>query len=100
MDYLKSLKFGLKAASRRTTNNSQLILRGPAGLFKSKDHHPLCWASLGLCNENPSECPFDILTFHRKGKGRAEEVLDGDRNLLLELYRTYENLTNFPFSNE
>jgi L-iduronidase len=75
-------------------------LRGPAGLFKDEEKHPLCWSTLENCNANPRKCPIDIITFHRKGNGNAaEEILNGSLDLLNEFAQKYPNLTGFKYSN-
>lgn len=74
-------------------------LRGPAGLFKTKDNHPLCWGILSECNKNVSICPIDIITFHRKGLGQAEEVLDGAIELLSDIFNKFPSLNQMQYSN-
>ncbi|XP_052902702.1 alpha-L-iduronidase [Anopheles moucheti] len=77
-------------------------LYGPAGLFKSIEHHPFCWSTLKICNSNTTVgCPFDTITFHRKGSGRwASEVLDGGRQLFGEMLKSYPNVGRLKFAND
>lgn len=74
-------------------------LRGPAGLFKSIEHHPLCWGILKNCNEDIESCPLDILTFHRKGQTTVEDILSETIDLLNGIYEKYPNLRNLPYEN-
>lgn len=99
--YLNSLKFGLSAASRNPYNSTNLSLSGPAGLFKNAEHHPLCWGALEKCNKNISKCPFDILTFHRKGEnGGASQIYFGGKQLLADIFKKFPNLKNISISNK
>ncbi|XP_062559981.1 alpha-L-iduronidase [Armigeres subalbatus] len=98
--YVQSIRFGLDAAGR-LLNNIRLPLRGPAGLFKSVERHPFCWNSIKLCNDSPKKCPFDVITFHRKGSGlRADEILQSSLELLKQLSKTFPNISQMQFSND
>ncbi|KXJ74538.1 hypothetical protein RP20_CCG013405 [Aedes albopictus] len=97
--HVQSIRFGLDAAGR-LFNNILIPLRGPAGLFKSKEHHPFCWTILELCNDSPRRCPFETITFHRKGSGlRADEILQGGLLLMEQLKNTFSKISLFLFSN-
>lgn len=98
-NYCNSVKEGLRAAER-TAFGSKFYLNGPAGLFKSKTKHPLCWGALRKCNENLLKCPFDSITFHRKGNGTAEEIVKGGVHLVNELTEEFPNLVKMKYSNE
>lgn len=75
-------------------------MSGPAGLFKSKTKHPLCWGVLEKCNENLLKCPFDSITFHRKGNGTAEKIVQGGVELVKEFAEEFPNLGGMKYSNE
>lgn len=78
----------------------KLRLRGPAGLFKDYDKHNFCWNSLENCNRNISECPIDIITFHRKGNGNdVNEIMDKSLDLLKEFSVRFPNLSRMKYSN-
>lgn len=99
-DYVHGIKNGMKAAERQFSLSNALKLRGPAGLFKAEEKHPLCWSVLESCNANVSFCPIDIITFHRKGDGNgAEEILNGSLDLLKVFTKKYPNLASFKYSN-
>lgn len=101
MNYLNSLRFGLLAASRNPYNTTHLSLSGPAGLFKNEKKHPLCWGILEECNKNISFCPFDILTFHRKGEsGGASQIYFGGKQLLKVIFEKFPNLRKMRISNK
>ncbi|XP_030384371.1 alpha-L-iduronidase [Scaptodrosophila lebanonensis] len=103
MEYVRAIRRGLSNATghrRRRKKQNYRALRGPAGLFKSHEHHPLCWQLLDVCNRQLSQCPIDILTFHRKGHGEAAEILNGTMELLQEIYQQYPNLRKLPVAND
>uniref|UniRef100_A0A8D8BPU9 Alpha-L-iduronidase n=1 Tax=Culex pipiens TaxID=7175 RepID=A0A8D8BPU9_CULPI len=101
ISYVQSTRLGLDAAGRLFNNLLHIPLRGPAGLFKAELHHPFCWGILELCNERPHKCPFEVLSFHRKGSGaRADEILDGGLQLIDQVWERFPNLSGFKVSNE
>lgn len=81
-------------------NNLTMQLRGPAGLFKNRDTHKFCWSAIEKCNENIKNCPFDVITFHRKGHGRFYEIVDGTKQLIDDLLNAFPNIRDLPFSNK
>lgn len=95
-----ALRKGIKSAGRMYNEPLDFTLRGPAGLFKSKRKHPLCWSLLKNCNDQISHCPINVLTYHRKGQGLATEVLEASSKLLKNLYTNYANINMLPVSNE
>lgn len=90
---------GLKATARRTNPPAKFSLRGPAGLFKSHEKHPLCWGFLESCNANLSRCPIDVITFHRKGINSPDDILTETVDLLKTFRQMYPNLNNISFAN-
>lgn len=45
-------------------------------------------------------CPFDVLSYHRKGMGKAEDILNGSLDLLLnEIFVKFPNLRKMKISN-
>ncbi|XP_073824978.1 alpha-L-iduronidase [Musca autumnalis] len=99
--YINSVKHGLIRAGDRPTNSLNIPLRGPAGLFKNRSRHPLCWGVLDYCNMNIAECPINILTFHRKGTGtNATVILNESERLLTEIYNDFPHLQQLVFSND
>ncbi|CAD6998462.1 alpha-L-iduronidase [Ceratitis capitata] len=98
--YVLALRRGLKAVGRNQSEALNFSLRGPAGLFKSKRKHPLCWALLQSCDSQINQCPIDVLTFHRKGQGLATEVLKESAILLESIYRKYPNIKTIPIAND
>lgn len=96
LEYIHRIKRGLKAANPEHS----LKLRGPAGLFKDSQKHPLCWGVLEYCNNRTKACPIDIVTFHRKGNGNeASEIVDESLDLIKEFSTRFPNLSHFKFSN-
>lgn len=107
LDYVQAVRRGLSKAGNLDTYEGKVqlpmyrALRGPAGLFKSSDTHPLCWKLLEQCNEKVVYCPIDILTFHRKGvEGKATEIVNGSLSLMAKIYEDYPNLKPLPVANE
>ena len=99
-DYVRGIKDGIEAAERQFNLTDEIKLRGPAGLFKDEAKHQLCWGVLESCNEEPEECPIDVITYHRKGNGLvAEEILNGSLDLLETISQKFPNLTTFRISN-
>lgn len=85
---------------KRRYPNFQGELRGPAGTFKNIQSHSFCYGVLEECQLNATSCPFDILTFHRKGStGRAKQILQGEIELLKELETSYPFLKTRMWSN-
>ncbi|EDW03800.1 GH11437 [Drosophila grimshawi] len=105
LEYVQAVRRGLsKAGGRRKSKRQQQLyraLRGPAGLFKSEERHPLCWQLLDVCNQELAKCPIDILTYHRKGlDGSATEILNGSLVLLSNIYQDYPQLQHLPVAND
>ncbi|XP_037960448.1 alpha-L-iduronidase [Teleopsis dalmanni] len=97
--YVYALRRGLTSAGQRLNNSIHLPLHGPAGLFRSTLNHPLCWKILQLCNDNIKNCPFDTITYHRKGHGKASEVLEASSLLLKELEINFPQVAKLPIAN-
>lgn len=98
--YVYDLAAGLETISS-DKNISKLLLRGPAGLFKQIEKHPLCWGLLNECNANINNCPLDIITYHRKGNGmlNVDDIII-DTKELFEMFREkYPKLMTKKFSN-
>ncbi|XP_023293620.2 alpha-L-iduronidase [Lucilia cuprina] len=101
LTYIQSLHFGLKIAGTRPVDSLHIPLRGPAGLFKTRSQHLLCWSVLEFCNEYLESCPIETLTYHRKGSGEnASVVLHNSKLLLKRIYEKYPNLQKLPISND
>jgi hypothetical protein len=51
--------------------------------------------------ENITNCPFDEITFHRKGTtGSSSEITAATKELIQELIAEYPMLKELPFSNK
>ncbi|XP_017857775.1 PREDICTED: alpha-L-iduronidase [Drosophila arizonae] len=102
LEYVQAVRRGLsKAGGRRKSKQLYRALRGPAGLFKSEQRHPLCWELLEVCNQQLAKCPIDILSYHRKGlDGSAQEILNGSLALLTKIYHDYPQLQHLPVAND
>lgn len=60
----------------------------------------MCWGIIDKCNSNLSLCPFDILSYHRKGVGKAEDIIVESLDLLLNnIYIKFPNLRKKKISN-
>ncbi|XP_035898608.1 alpha-L-iduronidase isoform X2 [Anopheles stephensi] len=106
LSYVYAIRDGLRAAAQRygmvAPKRKLFPLYGPAGLFKSVQHHPFCWSAVKACSANITHgCPFDTITFHRKGSGRwASEVLDGGRELLEDVLNRFPPVGRLKFAND
>uniref|UniRef100_A0AAG5DKV8 Alpha-L-iduronidase n=1 Tax=Anopheles atroparvus TaxID=41427 RepID=A0AAG5DKV8_ANOAO len=104
--YVNAIRLGLDAISAELTSKyadakHRFDLYGPAGLFKAEEHHPFCWGIVKLCSADPTRCPIDTITFHRKGSGRwASEVVDGGRQLMAEISARFANIRWLKFAND
>uniref|UniRef100_A0A182FUI6 Glycosyl hydrolases family 39 N-terminal catalytic domain-containing protein n=1 Tax=Anopheles albimanus TaxID=7167 RepID=A0A182FUI6_ANOAL len=104
LEYILAIRAGLDhvrnlTESPRQSASTLFQLQGPAGLFKSEIHHPLCWAAAKLCNGG--DCPFETFTFHRKGTGRwASEVLTATQQLMEDLFTRFPNVRRLGFAND
>ncbi|ETN62423.1 alpha-l-iduronidase [Anopheles darlingi] len=104
LEYILAIRAGLDHVRNlpetpRESASTLFQLQGPAGLFKSETNHPLCWAAVKLCNGG--DCPFETITFHRKGSGRwASEVLSSTQQLLEDLFTRFPNVRRLGFANE
>lgn len=100
---MTSIRQGLTQAGKRKSPSKDLYfpLRGPAGLFKSKDKHPLCWTLLAYCNFYIKQCPIDILTYHRKGDGYINNslIIKNTSELLKNIFEEYPQLKKLDISN-
>ncbi|ALC39744.1 CG6201 [Drosophila busckii] len=103
LEYVQAVRRGLSQGSvRRKSRRQQHYreLRGPAGLFKAEQRHPLCWRLLELCEAQISKCPIDILSYHRKGEdGSAAGIVNASLLLLQRIYEDYPQLKQLPVSN-
>lgn len=99
MMYATGIADGLRAAARRTTPRLTFTLRGPAGLFKSMEKHKLCWGLLNYCDLNLTQCPIDIITYHRKGIEGPSNILIDSIQLLSTIHKLHPNLKNVSYSN-
>lgn len=109
LEYVRAIRRGLGTISKehKEEDTTSLQLRGPAGLFKAEQKHPLCWGLLAYCQENKiendliSNCPVDILTYHRKGNGQnISELMITSQRLWQQILQKYPNLRDLPISNE
>ncbi|KAH8276397.1 hypothetical protein KR018_000286 [Drosophila ironensis] len=107
LDYVQAVRRGLSKAGNLEPQEGKhqlptyRALRGPAGLFKTRQNHPLCWKLLEECNRKVRYCPIDIITFHRKGlEGTATEIVNGSLSLMAQIYEEYPNLTTLPVAND
>ncbi|PSN39547.1 Alpha-L-iduronidase [Blattella germanica] len=73
--------------------------RGPAGLFKAPEKHPLCWGLLEYCS-NSTTCPLDFISFHKKGGGSSKAILEQDLELALNISRRYPTLQGISLVND
>lgn len=97
LEYLTGISNGLREFSEST--NYTVSLRGPAGLFKSMEKHPLCWGVLDRCEADINACPFDVLTFHRKGRTTSSEIVNDTITLIDEIFKTHPKLRILPYAN-
>lgn len=98
-EYIRGVREGLDDAGIKD-NNFKFLLYGPAGLFRNNQTHHLCWGIIDKCNANLSACPFDILSYHRKGMGEASDILNESLDLLLNnIYIKFPNLRIMKISN-
>lgn len=74
---------------------------GPAGLFKQRERHPLCWGLLESCNSlKEFKCPLEYISFHKKGESSTETLLNGTLELLDYIQAKYANIRRIPIANE
>uniref|UniRef100_A0A1B0CL83 Putative alpha-l-iduronidase corethrella appendiculata n=1 Tax=Lutzomyia longipalpis TaxID=7200 RepID=A0A1B0CL83_LUTLO len=96
IDYVTSIREGMNEI-RKISPEIDLKLRGPAGLFHQREVHKLCYGFLEYCTSN--SCPIGIFTFHRKGSGKAREILTGGIELLRNLTREFPWIAHMEVSN-
>ncbi|KAJ9588107.1 hypothetical protein L9F63_018534, partial [Diploptera punctata] len=85
---------GLKKAG-----NGRLRIGGPAGTFGDRKKHALCWGLVEHC-ANMIHCPLDFISFHKKGGGHVNAILQQDIELALNTKKDYPTLTTIPFAND
>lgn len=73
-------------------------LGGPAGLFKDPDKHTLCWGLLNFCMQN--KCPYDFITFHAKGNGSSQGIMNRTLDLIDAIKANYSKILKLPIANE
>lgn len=95
MLYVSDLQFGIHKAEKKF--DTKFELKGPAGLFKDKNKHPICWKIAEICEKT---CPFNVFTFHRKGNGSASSVMEDGVKLVQNILKDYPLLDRIRFSNE
>ncbi|XP_052119935.1 alpha-L-iduronidase [Frankliniella occidentalis] len=81
----------------------KLRLGGPAGIFKARRRHPICWHVLEHCDRLASRnlsCGLDFITFHRKGNSTARGVSSGTMRQLHQFSRMFPHLRDLPFAND
>lgn len=89
----------MNAVTRKMKPQKRIVLRGPAGLFKSAEKHQKCWGLLDACNKDVSYCPIDVITFHRKGINSVTDILSETIELLKIFNSSYPNLYEMSFAN-
>ena len=100
LEYVNSVKSGIRAAERQYNLDFHLKLRGPAGIFKQESKHVLCFGLLESCNKNIRKCPIDIITFHRKGTGvNAAEIYEGGFDIKNKIQEMFSSLRKFEMAN-
>lgn len=91
----------LKVFKEQITNGKGFKLGGPAGLFKDPSKHTLCWGLLSYCNKiGRRNCPIQYITFHKKGDGTTEEVLNKTLQLVNLFKTNYSNMSSMSIANE
>ncbi|KAK3919140.1 Alpha-L-iduronidase [Frankliniella fusca] len=101
MVYFRATVRGLREAER--VLGARLRLGGPAGTFKGRAHHPICWHILEHCDRLASRnlsCGLDFITFHRKGRASASSVTSDTVRLLDQFWRMFPHLRHLPFAND
>ncbi|CAH0559381.1 unnamed protein product [Brassicogethes aeneus] len=100
LTYVQETSKGLQKAF--ASKKSIGKLGGPAGLFKDKHHHPLCWGVLEICGKNntSAKCPFQFLSFHKKGDSSAEGLMNVTLSFLDEISERYPGLKSIPIAND
>uniref|UniRef100_A0A336ML52 CSON002247 protein n=1 Tax=Culicoides sonorensis TaxID=179676 RepID=A0A336ML52_CULSO len=95
LKYMDDIQTGIERASNELKFDFKL--RGPAGLFKSRETHEFCWKILENCEKR---CPFNVITFHRKGNGTSESILSEGVSLIVELSNKFPKLSQMKFAND
>lgn len=98
LSYAKACSDGLKFAFRNINHRPKF--GGPAGLFRNPSKHPLCWGLLEQCQKSAKDCPLDYISFHRKGGGKAAEVVEETVELVEEIRTRFKPLKRLPVANE
>lgn len=99
VNYFTACRKGLDAAASKASMK-RLTLGGPAGLFRSRDKHPLCWGLANFCANNTQTSCLDFISFHKKGNESDEEILEQDLALVEEFRNRFPNLNDIPLVNE
>lgn len=100
--------FRTSHSTKSSVSKEKSKLGGPAGLFRDKSLHPLCWSLLEACNntgslnedEEAAQCPVQFISFHKKGNGTMQSLLDGTLQLLDLIYDQYPGLRDLPIVND
>ncbi|RZF42820.1 hypothetical protein LSTR_LSTR003644 [Laodelphax striatellus] len=95
MKYVEASRAGLNDAITKT--NITLLYGGPAGLFKSKKKHKLCWKFLSHCSKH--ECNLNFISFHKKGNGSADKVVEDSIEMLNIIKDMYNGTQPPPLAN-
>lgn len=99
--YVNASASGLRDAFLRSYDLDSIPkLTGPAGLLKNQQEHPLCWGLLERCDRIENTCPIQYISFHRKGNGSVNQLLNDTILLMDEIYMKYPNLRHLPLANE
>ncbi|XP_069684325.1 alpha-L-iduronidase isoform X2 [Periplaneta americana] len=94
LQYFTACSSGLQDAGR-----GQLHLGGPAGLFKAREKHPLCWGLLEHCADQTT-CPLDFISFHKKGDGSGTAIVDQGLQLARNISEMFPALRGIALAND
>lgn len=94
IDYLDYFR-GVSEAMRQFN----LSIGGPAGLFKNKSNHKLCWNFLDHCHRDENLCSLAFISFHKKGNSDVKGIIKGTKILFKEVSANYSELKSIPFAN-
>ena len=100
LKYYDACSEGLKQVS------SSLIFGGPAGSCRQPSFSKRCWALFEHVTNGTNHITgqhgstLDFISFHKKGSGTAEVILENELQVISQIHSQYPSLTSTPIFND
>ena len=100
LKYYDACSEGLKEASH------SLVFGGPGGSCRQPSFSKICWALLEHVTNginyitDKKDNRLDFISFHKKGSGKADVILQTELQTISSIHKEYPSLTSTPIYND